>query len=455
MPLLVGTQNIRTNRMVSVIIAEAAHGFSVGEPVSYDGTNWVKAKADSVVTGASGIVYEVPTADTFTFISRGSLSRSTGQWDTLAGTTGGLTPGSDYAVSQSTAGLYETTTPTSGIVQFMFRAISTTEVEVYTAAPRFNTAHAAINHDALVGDGLATVLSPGITPAELTAALADFKYVYLTPGQYAFGTTNFNMDVPEGHHLIGLSLGRTSSHSNNAYFQLAGTSQWFRMFNGSSIQNLAFHCTSVNTTSLIVGVATSGYRLLCKNLLFNANNVCQSRFIYATSQPMRVEGCVARDVPQTGNSPIIYVANTTQLGDAPWAGVYETQVHFSGSPTGLRTGIQANYADVIGCSVYRSGATGIIVSGIQSYRPRRVIGNYAYDCGSSTAYHGILVLSGGDQDWVSVLSNKTYACGGYGISLPTNRSVYYSISARGNYAAGANGLGAYFIGSAVLNSDNN
>lgn len=67
----------------------------------------------------------------------GVLSATTVQWDAVAGTTGGLTPGAVYYLSATTAGLLTETAPTTA-GQFVVRvglALSTTELDISVTAP--------------------------------------------------------------------------------------------------------------------------------------------------------------------------------------------------------------------------------------------------------------------------------------------------------------------------------
>jgi hypothetical protein len=60
----------------------------------------------------------------------GTLSLPTGQWDTITGGTGGLTAGSDYYLSEATAGRLTATAPTTGWVLPVGTALSTTDFEI-------------------------------------------------------------------------------------------------------------------------------------------------------------------------------------------------------------------------------------------------------------------------------------------------------------------------------------
>lgn len=88
----------------SWIETEATHGFSAQQVVMKNSTTWVKAKADAGSTmPAFGLVVNVPNTDTFRVASTGRVKIASH----------GLTVGSLYYVSDSTAGALTTTKPTT------------------------------------------------------------------------------------------------------------------------------------------------------------------------------------------------------------------------------------------------------------------------------------------------------------------------------------------------------
>ena len=108
----------------------------IGTPVYSSGNDTVKkAKADASGTiSLVGLVYDtsVATSAAGNVITDGVLSATTAQWDAVAGTTGGLTAGTDYFLSAATAGLMTATAPSTAgqYVQKVGRAISTTEMRL-------------------------------------------------------------------------------------------------------------------------------------------------------------------------------------------------------------------------------------------------------------------------------------------------------------------------------------
>ncbi len=106
----------------------------IGAPVYNDAADGVKkAKADaSGTTKLIGLVRDASITNGVAGIIQlnSVLSATTGQWDAVAGTSGGLTFGTRYYLSAATAGLL-TSTPPSAVGQYVAEvgiAISTTEL---------------------------------------------------------------------------------------------------------------------------------------------------------------------------------------------------------------------------------------------------------------------------------------------------------------------------------------
>lgn len=72
---------------------QSSHGFSVGDPIYFNGTTWAKARASHAVSLAMAMVLLVPTTGTFVYGSRDCVF-----------TTTGLTAGAVYYLSDVTAG---------------------------------------------------------------------------------------------------------------------------------------------------------------------------------------------------------------------------------------------------------------------------------------------------------------------------------------------------------------
>ena len=99
-----------------------------------------KAKADASGTvQILGLVKDVSidAAAAGSIQTDGVLTATTAQWDAVAGTTGGLTPGTVYYLDPATAGMLTSTAPTT-TGQYVVRvglALSTTELDISTTAP--------------------------------------------------------------------------------------------------------------------------------------------------------------------------------------------------------------------------------------------------------------------------------------------------------------------------------
>lgn len=108
----------------------------IGTPVYINAANGVlKAKADaSPAKDLFGLVADVTVGAgaSATVQVDGVLSATTGQWDAVFGTTGGLTFGQRYYLSAATAGL-GTATPPSTVGQYVQQigiALSTTKLKI-------------------------------------------------------------------------------------------------------------------------------------------------------------------------------------------------------------------------------------------------------------------------------------------------------------------------------------
>lgn len=101
-------------------VSQTAHGFSVGNVLTYSGTNdtYAAAKADSAADAeVVGIVSAVADANDFTLLTEGMITTLTG-----------LTAGTTYWLSDSSAGSYTSTPPTTAghINKPLMMAVDTT-----------------------------------------------------------------------------------------------------------------------------------------------------------------------------------------------------------------------------------------------------------------------------------------------------------------------------------------
>ena len=104
-----------------VELNQAAHGFTVGQPIRHNGTSWVLSIASSDATAeVYGIVSEVVDVDNFKVTTDGDITLS------------GLTAGQAYFLSPTVAGTLTTTIPTTigHVIKPVLLAYSTTKAVV-------------------------------------------------------------------------------------------------------------------------------------------------------------------------------------------------------------------------------------------------------------------------------------------------------------------------------------
>lgn len=108
----------------------------IGTPVYASASNTVdKARANAVgTTNVIGLVYDASISNGATggIQIDGILTATTGEWDAVAGTTGGLTRDVIYYLSDATAGILTSTAPTTSgnyVVQVGI-GLSTTDMKI-------------------------------------------------------------------------------------------------------------------------------------------------------------------------------------------------------------------------------------------------------------------------------------------------------------------------------------
>ena len=106
----------------------------IGTPVYVFGAGSVKKARGNAVgtTPVFGLVAQttIATAVAGAIQTSGILVATTGQWDAICGTSGGLSPNTKYYLSEATAGLLTSTPPATGFSQEVILALSTTEANV-------------------------------------------------------------------------------------------------------------------------------------------------------------------------------------------------------------------------------------------------------------------------------------------------------------------------------------
>jgi len=103
-----------TENSTVIEVTQPSHGFSIGNALYFDGTDWQLAQSDDIETLGIGIVSKTKGTDIFIITIAGLVEGLSG-----------LTAGEYYYVSDTTAGLLTTTAGTN-YVNPIFQALSTT-----------------------------------------------------------------------------------------------------------------------------------------------------------------------------------------------------------------------------------------------------------------------------------------------------------------------------------------
>jgi len=113
----------------AISLTAGTGGVTIGNPVYLSAANTgTKAKADAAATSKVFAFAKETVAEgvSFNALIDGLVTLTTGQWDAIAGTTGGLAAGTDYFLDNATAGLITSTPPTTGYSLKVIRGVSTT-----------------------------------------------------------------------------------------------------------------------------------------------------------------------------------------------------------------------------------------------------------------------------------------------------------------------------------------
>mgnify|MGYP000870151000 FL=1 len=119
-----------------------------GNIVYNNNGTWTKAIATSTNTCGEWIVI-ASNASSALIVNTGEVTLTTAQWDVVAGTTGGLTAGECYLLSQTIAGTIQQADYTIGIRQVVIRAINSTQAQVLMDAPTGASLPFSANLDSL------------------------------------------------------------------------------------------------------------------------------------------------------------------------------------------------------------------------------------------------------------------------------------------------------------------
>lgn len=173
-------------------ITQTAHGFSTGEAIYYNGTQWALARADSVSTAeVLGIVESVKT-NQFDVVYQGKIQGLTG-----------LTPGAVYFLSSTVLGGLTTIVPGSDVVSKpLLVARSTTDAIVVNwrgligSGTGGSTGATAEVWTALVGDGANTsfTLTPGMDTSKVIVQLSEVSTGEVIGGPETI-TIGYNSDT--------------------------------------------------------------------------------------------------------------------------------------------------------------------------------------------------------------------------------------------------------------------
>ena len=185
-------------------VTQSSHGFSVKDCIRHNGTNWVKAQANSAATLALGMVTEVADSNTFTVAQSGRFELSSH----------GLTVGQWYYLSADTAGGLVTSEPSFS--QPLVYVESANHVFVYPYRPT-------------------NVMVSGQTP------LGIFVDEFTGNGSTAAYTLS---GAPESENNTQVFI--NGVYQEKATYSLSGTTLTFddNIANGSSIEVVRYAATS-------------------------------------------------------------------------------------------------------------------------------------------------------------------------------------------------------------------
>ncbi|MCW1908620.1 MAG: hypothetical protein KIH63_004735 [Candidatus Saccharibacteria bacterium] len=219
---------VASGAATSFNVSQTAHGFAVGDVVYLNSSTYTKAKADAASTAESvGVISVIVDANTFTLVTNGQIT-----------TLSGLTAGTVYFLSDSTAGAYTATEPTTigNISKPLFVAYSTTGAIVNNyrgkVIPSTPTVFSWVN-----------VASSSVTVADQTGYIID-----------------------NGASLVTLTIPATTQRG--FYFRISGQSSggWIIQANTGQIINAGSSATSS------AGTLASSNRYDCVEILCTTAN---------------------------------------------------------------------------------------------------------------------------------------------------------------------------------------
>lgn len=209
---------------VGITVTQAAHGFTVGEAIYFDGAEYALAIADSTLTAeVIGVVQDVLSVNEFVFISVGLLEGLSG-----------LTPGLVGWLSDATPGLVTEDIPTTvgNITKPIWIAISATSAMVYQERGKI-------------------IPNPSFQAFGFVEATASIEMVAST-GYYTNGAGTITYTVP-------------ASPVNGDYFVISGgtnTTGWVLQMSGSQVLKIGNQVTTAGGT-LSSTLPTDSVSIVC------------------------------------------------------------------------------------------------------------------------------------------------------------------------------------------------
>lgn len=184
---------------VAFPVAQTAHGFVEGTPLNETASGYVVADNTDPAKNCDVIVAVVVDANNFIAIQAGKLTLTTGQWDAICGTSGGLTKGENYWLGG--AGTMTATQPTT-YLQPLIKALSTTEALVAIGDIVANTGNPSVER---LGKVVCSGSQATITFSSIPQTHTDLKIVLsgrATGAVAAIGVyIKFNNDGTAGNYL--------------------------------------------------------------------------------------------------------------------------------------------------------------------------------------------------------------------------------------------------------------
>lgn len=154
-------------------ITQSSHGFSAGEAIYYNGTQWDLARADSVSTAEVLGLVESVKGDQFDVVYQGKIKGLSG-----------LTPGAVYFLSSTISGGLTTVVPGTDVVSKpLLVAHTATEGIVVNwrgligSGSGGSTGSTAEVWSTLIGDGASTsfTLTPGMDTSKVIVQLSEYS----------------------------------------------------------------------------------------------------------------------------------------------------------------------------------------------------------------------------------------------------------------------------------------